>query len=151
MNIKQNEKVQDNFQKEWHQHNKSIRTNQIVNIFEGSMMELLANSTQGSGLIRNRKHMMSHSIEGRNNTSRDQDFFDPNHREKIYIKRHLLKTRGVTALTKSINRDTSDAMKMIRDIQGQETNRRNNKLENVDLSKLIQQTNKDFRVAMYDL
>ncbi|CAI2369885.1 unnamed protein product [Moneuplotes crassus] len=135
----------------WHHPNRSIRTNKIVNLYEGSMMELLATSTQGSGLIRNNKHVISHRPYDKKISARNSGYIDPNEREKIYIKRHLLKTRGVTALTKSVNIDTSTAITLINDIEKKKTMKDAKKLENIDLRRLIQKTNKDFKIALYKL
>jgi len=122
----------------------------IVNLFEGSAMETLANSTEGSGIFRNKKLFIPDGIEKRN-TARNSTVIHPKEKDTIYIKRHLLKTRGVTTLTRSINNDTVNAMKLIQKIEKNKSLKQTKKLENVNLTDLIQQTNKDFKVALYSL
>ncbi|CAI2381041.1 unnamed protein product [Moneuplotes crassus] len=135
----------------WHHPSRSFRANKVVNLVEGPMMQLLACSSTGSGLINDQKNELPRGALNRNFTTRNSSCVDPDDKDKIYIKRHLLKTRGVTAITKSINADTSEAFKRIRQIQKKKSQKDTKKLEKIDLSKMIQKTNKEFNIALYDL
>lgn len=137
----------------WHHPNKSIRTSKIVNMFEGSAMQTLANQTHHSGLVSSiSKFNQVKEVGDYNHSARTKSVRrNDEGKDDIYIKRHLLKTRGLTALTRSINNDTKDAIQQIGRIERHRTSKLNKKLENVNLSKLIQDTNKEFKIALYDL
>ena len=57
----------------------------------------------------------------------------------------------MTALTRSINTDTSDAMNVIQRIETNRDHKTNKKLESIDLQKMIKDTKKDFKIALYNL
>lgn len=137
----------------WYHPNKSIRTSKIINMFEGSAMQTLANQTQHSGLVSSiSKFNPIKEVGDYNHSARAGSVrrYDEN-KDDIYIKRHLLKTRGLTALTRSINNDTKDAIQQIGRIERHRSSKTNKKLESINLSKLIKDTNKEFKIALYDL
>ena len=69
----------------------------------------------------------------------------------IYLKRHLLKTRGISSLTRSFNNDTNTVMHLMNRIEKKQFYIENKQLENINLSKIITETSKGFKVALYDL
>ena len=50
----------------WHHPNRSIRDHKIVNLFEGSAMDLLGNYTQGSRLVTNTSRFLEKGVNSKN-------------------------------------------------------------------------------------
>lgn len=88
----------------WHHPHRSIRTSKVVNLMEETAFQLFCNSANTSGMFNSVTRFAHAGAEQRNYTARE-DFRIPQHTDEdtIYIKRHLLKTRGITSLTRSIN------------------------------------------------
>jgi hypothetical protein len=122
----------------------SIRTSRIVNMFEGSAMDVFAHQSNYSGLVPSfSKIDESHRNSGSVKHNKDKD--------SIYIKRHLLKTRGVTALTRSMNNNAKNTITQINRIERHRSSQNNKKIEKVNLEELINDTKKEFKIALYEL
>jgi hypothetical protein len=129
----------------WHHPNMSLRTSRIINMFEGSAMDVFAHQSNYSGLVP--------SFSKVDESHRNSGSVKLNNKEKdaIYIKRHLLKTRGVTALTRSMNNNAKNTIAQINRIERHRSSQNNKKIEKVNLQELINDTKKEFKIALYDL
>lgn len=102
----------------WYHPNKSIRTSKIVNIFEDSTMSLKSQINPQTGIFSGIRKF-SQNNDGSSYTSINNRSFKSidNNRDAIYIKRHLLKTRGITSFTKYINNEAETAIKFIDELE----------------------------------
>ena len=104
----------------WHHPNRSIRTSKIVNLFEDSTINLMSQTSQRSGIFRGIINFNNKINDNSYKTTRDWSIKEiEGNRETIYIKRHLLKTRGITAFTKCVNQDAESAISLIDQIEKQ--------------------------------
>lgn len=120
-------------------------------MFEGSAFQLISKSSKGSAFKASINRI---NDEGKplNKTVRDsliklKEVQD----NKIYLKRHLLKTRGISSLTRSFNKETSTVINIMNKIEEKRNSKVEKKLEKVNLAKIIEDTSKGFKVALYDL
>jgi hypothetical protein len=130
---------------------RSIKESKIVNLFEGSAFQLISQSSKGSAFQASINRITKEE-KPVNKTVRDSLMkFREVQDERIYLKRHLLKTRGISSLTRSFNNETSTVINIMNRIEEKRNSKIEKKLEKVNLAKIIQDTSKGFKVALYDL
>ena len=137
----------------WHHPNRSIRTSKIIKMDDDLNYTSFNSLMNRSGLISGYHKMSRRMISGNDsyeipgmNTLR----FDVNQSNNIHIKRHLLKTRGLSSITRSINKEAQTAISLINNYERRKS-QTNSKVESVDLSKLIKETSIGLKTALYDL
>jgi hypothetical protein len=123
----------------WHHPNMSIRTSRIINMFEGSAMDIFANKSNYSGLVPSHSKVSTGKIDESDRNSGSVKLGNKD-KESIYIKRHLLKTRGVTALTRSMNNNAKNTITQINRIERHRSSQNNKSIEKVNLEELINET-----------
>jgi len=135
-----------------HKKTLSICGQKIMDLDDETACNLISQNSRGSGLMssidkfRKNAELSSNSI---NQDSPNKSKVDNN--GTIYLKRHLLKTRGISSLTRSFNNDTNTVMHLMNRIEKKQFYIENKQLENINLSKIITETSKGFKVALYDL
>lgn len=110
---------------------------------EGSAISLLSETSKGSHIFTNINKYTDRRIETEHQSARESLIrLQQTKDDIIYIKRHLLKTRGLSGLTRSINEETSTAIRLMNTIERKRNSKEFEKMAKVNLSKKIRQTTK---------